>query len=169
MKIVRRIAGKTLMDRERSNNIRQTCGINEINNWILDKKKKWNERIDHMTKERIVKITRDKLPAGRRSTGIEKDGETTFQRIRQRQGCEEKQAICLYIVGRRRRRRSSISCLIHYVYEFFKSTYSFFDIMIMNSLDVLYLETVVHLEKWHASNFSAYNQLVHTDYWHNGI
>ena len=33
--------------------------------------------------------------------GTEKDGETIFQRIRQRQGCEEKQAMCLYTVGRR--------------------------------------------------------------------
>ena len=57
-----------------------------------------------MTEEKIVKITRDKLPAGRRSTGRPgKDGETTFQRTRQRQGCEEKQAISLYTVGRRRR------------------------------------------------------------------
>ena len=34
--------------------------------------------------------------------GTKKDGETIFQRIRQRQGCEEKQPICLYTVGRRR-------------------------------------------------------------------
>ena len=34
--------------------------------------------------------------------GLETDGETTFQRIRQKQGCEEKQAICLYKVERRR-------------------------------------------------------------------
>ena len=33
--------------------------------------------------------------------GPEKNGETIFQRIRQRQGCEEKQAICLYIIGGR--------------------------------------------------------------------
>ena len=36
---------------------------------------------------------------------LKKDGETTFQRTRQRQGCEEKQALRLYTVGRRRRRR----------------------------------------------------------------
>ena len=33
---------------------------------------------------------------------LEKYKETIFQRIRQRQGCEEKQALCLYTVGRRR-------------------------------------------------------------------
>ena len=35
--------------------------------------------------------------------GPQKDGETIFQRIRQRQGCEEKQALYLYTIGRRRR------------------------------------------------------------------
>ena len=34
--------------------------------------------------------------------GLEKDRETIFQRIRQRQGREEKQALCLYTAGRRR-------------------------------------------------------------------
>ena len=32
--------------------------------------------------------------------GLEKDRETIFQRICQRQECEEKQEICLYTVGR---------------------------------------------------------------------
>ena len=32
--------------------------------------------------------------------GPEKGREMIFQRIRQRQGCEEKQALCLYTVGR---------------------------------------------------------------------
>ena len=55
-----------------------------------------------MTEERIVKITRDKLPTG--LEGLEKDGETTFQRTRQRQTCEETQAISLYTAGRGRKR-----------------------------------------------------------------
>ena len=33
MKRARRIARKTLMDRERSEDIRQTCRINKINDW----------------------------------------------------------------------------------------------------------------------------------------
>ena len=69
MKIARRIEGKTLMDRERSGNIRQTCWIDKINDWVLDRKKKQNEHIDCMTEEIIIKITKDKLPAGRRNTG----------------------------------------------------------------------------------------------------
>ena len=58
------------MDRTRSDNIRQTCGIDKVNDWVLERKKKWNEHIDRMTEERIVKITRDKLPAGHMSTGM---------------------------------------------------------------------------------------------------
>ena len=44
--------------------------------------------------------------------GLERDRETIFQRIRQRQGCEEKQALCLYTVGRRRSKlfTKSLSC-----------------------------------------------------------
>ena len=59
------------MDRERCENIKQTCGIDKINDWVLEIKKKWNEHehIDRMTDERIVNITRNKLPTGRRSTG----------------------------------------------------------------------------------------------------
>ena len=37
--------------------------------------------------------------------GLKKDRKTIFQRIRQRQGCEDKQALCLYTAGRRRRRK----------------------------------------------------------------
>ena len=57
------------MYKERSETIRQTCRTDKINDWVLERKKKWNDHIDRMTKERIVKITRDKSPAGRRSTG----------------------------------------------------------------------------------------------------
>ena len=35
--------------------------------------------------------------------GLEKYKETIFQRIRERQGCEEEQVLCLYTVGRKRR------------------------------------------------------------------
>ena len=69
MKTARKIAGKTLMDKERSENIRQTCGIDKIRDWALDRKKKLNDHIDRMTEERIVKITRKKSSTGLRSTG----------------------------------------------------------------------------------------------------
>lgn len=67
MKIVRILSGKTLRDTERSENMIRTCWIDNINDRTLDRKIKWNEHIDQMTKERVVKIARDKLPAERRS------------------------------------------------------------------------------------------------------
>ena len=39
IEIARRIAEKTLMDRIRSDNIRQTCGMDKINDWVLERKK----------------------------------------------------------------------------------------------------------------------------------
>lgn len=55
MKVFRKITGKTLMDRERNENIRTICKINKY--------------INRMNEERIVKITRDKSPLGKRDIG----------------------------------------------------------------------------------------------------
>ena len=40
------------MDRGRNENIRQTCRIDKINDWVLERKKEWNKHIDLMTEER---------------------------------------------------------------------------------------------------------------------
>ncbi|XP_045480918.1 uncharacterized protein LOC123685306 [Harmonia axyridis] len=64
MKVLRKIAGKTLLDRERSDNIRKMCGVEEVNEWILRRKHEWNAHKDRMDHERIA---RDKSPTGKRS------------------------------------------------------------------------------------------------------
>ena len=69
MKVLRKIAGKTLLDRERSDNIKRTSKVENINEWILGRKHEWNAHISRMDQERIVRIARDKSPAGRRSMG----------------------------------------------------------------------------------------------------
>ncbi|XP_030760558.1 uncharacterized protein LOC115885711 [Sitophilus oryzae] len=69
MKILRKIAGKTLLDRERSDNIKQTCKVGSINEWVLSRRREWNEHIGRMDEGRIVRSARDKSPLGRRSTG----------------------------------------------------------------------------------------------------
>lgn len=69
MKTLRKIAGKTLMDRERSENIRSACNVDNINKWIHGRKQDWNDHISRMTDNRIVKIVRDKSPVGKRSVG----------------------------------------------------------------------------------------------------
>lgn len=55
MKVLRSIAGKTLLDRETSENIRRTCKTENINEWVLERKKEWNSHIDIMSDARIVK------------------------------------------------------------------------------------------------------------------
>ena len=43
LKVLHGIAKKALLDRETSENIRRTCGIEEdINCWLLKRKKQWN-------------------------------------------------------------------------------------------------------------------------------
>ena len=72
IKVLRGIAEKTLLDKETSENIRRTCGIEEdINCWVLKRKKQWNQHISRMEEERIVRIARDKSPID-----PEKDGAT---------------------------------------------------------------------------------------------
>ena len=68
MKVVRKIAGRTLFDRKRSEEIRRMSKIDNIND-CLQRKRNWNEHIPRMTDDRIVKTSRDKSPAGQRSTG----------------------------------------------------------------------------------------------------
>ncbi|XP_015182496.1 PREDICTED: uncharacterized protein LOC107069571 [Polistes dominula] len=69
MKIVRRIAGKSLWYRVRSEDLRKACQIENINDWVLSRKVEWNDHITRMTDDRVVKISRDKSPSGRRSVG----------------------------------------------------------------------------------------------------
>ncbi|XP_015187255.1 PREDICTED: uncharacterized protein LOC107072109 [Polistes dominula] len=69
MKIVRRIAGKSLWDRVRSEGLRKECQIENINDRVLSRKVEWNDHITRMTDDRVVKKSRDKSPSGRRSLG----------------------------------------------------------------------------------------------------
>ena len=47
--------------------MRERCKVENINNWVLNRKVEWNEHINRMDDRRIVKITRDKSPLGRRN------------------------------------------------------------------------------------------------------
>lgn len=69
MRVLRRMTGKTLLDRERSESIRRTCNVESVNEWTLNRKKEWNEHISRMDDRRMVRIARDKSPLGRRSPG----------------------------------------------------------------------------------------------------
>ncbi|XP_056642629.1 uncharacterized protein LOC130449021 [Diorhabda sublineata] len=69
MRILRRITGNTLRNRVISDYIRTTCNVEAINEWLLTRRKELNNYISRMTDSRVVKIVRDKSPAGRRSVG----------------------------------------------------------------------------------------------------
>jgi hypothetical protein len=56
MKVRRKIAGKTRIDRIRSQQIGESCGIQPINEWV--EMRRWDEHITRMDAERLVKISR---------------------------------------------------------------------------------------------------------------
>ncbi|XP_044749727.1 uncharacterized protein LOC123310328 [Coccinella septempunctata] len=69
MRVLRRITGKTMRDRERSENIRRECKTKNINESVKGRKMEWNRHIGRMTEDRLVRIARDMSPSGRRSVG----------------------------------------------------------------------------------------------------
>ena len=56
----------------RSQQIRESCGIQPINEWLERRRRRrreWDQHVKRMDAERLVKISRDKIPVGRRSPG----------------------------------------------------------------------------------------------------
>ena len=53
-----------MMKRGRNENIRRTCRTEDVNQWLLSRKNKWNQHINRMEDTRVVKIARDKSPLG---------------------------------------------------------------------------------------------------------
>ena len=70
MKVLRKIVGKTEIDTMRSQQTREPCGIRTINECVERRRRKeWDEYATRMDAERLVKISRDNVPIGRRSPG----------------------------------------------------------------------------------------------------
>ena len=70
MKVVRKTVGKIKIDRIRSQQIRESCGIQPINGWVERRiRRGWDQHVTRMDAERLVKISRDNIPAGKRSPG----------------------------------------------------------------------------------------------------
>ena len=66
MKALRKIVGKTKIDRIRNQQIRKSCGIQAINEWVERRRRReWDEHVTRMDAERLVKISRDSITAGR--------------------------------------------------------------------------------------------------------
>ncbi|KAF2895223.1 hypothetical protein ILUMI_10946 [Ignelater luminosus] len=66
MKILRRITNKTLRDRIPNDEIRRTCQIIPTEEWISRRKQEWNEYIEKMNQDRLVKMARNKIPQSAR-------------------------------------------------------------------------------------------------------
>ena len=64
MKVLRKIVGKTKIDRIRSQQITESCGIQQINERV-ERRREWDEYVTRMDAERLIKISRDIIPPGR--------------------------------------------------------------------------------------------------------
>ena len=64
MKVMRKIVGKTKIDRIRRQQIRESCGIQPINEWV-ERRREWDDHVTRMDAERLVKTSRGNMPAGR--------------------------------------------------------------------------------------------------------
>ena len=51
------------------NSISETCNVIDINSWIAEKRRIWNEHISRMDDTRLVKKARDSQPNTKRSIG----------------------------------------------------------------------------------------------------
>ena len=64
-KILRKIVGKRKIGWIRSEQIRESCAIQPINEWIERIRGEWDQHVARMDAEKLVKISRDNIPAGR--------------------------------------------------------------------------------------------------------
>jgi hypothetical protein len=64
MTILRKIVGKTKIDRIRSQQIRVSCDIHPVNERVESRRRGWDEHVTRMDAEKLVKISRDNIPAG---------------------------------------------------------------------------------------------------------
>ena len=65
MKVLRKIAGKTEIDRIRSQQISESCGIQPIGEYVETRKREWDQHVTRMDAEKLVKISGCNIPAGR--------------------------------------------------------------------------------------------------------
>ena len=67
-KVLRKIVCKTEIGRIRSQQIRESCGTQPINEWV-EIRREWDGHVSRMDAERLVKISRDNISAGRSPGG----------------------------------------------------------------------------------------------------
>ena len=65
MRILRKIVGKTKIEERSSQQITESCGVQTIIELRGRRGREWDEHVTRMDVERLVKILRDNIPAGR--------------------------------------------------------------------------------------------------------
>ncbi|KAJ4445668.1 hypothetical protein ANN_12352 [Periplaneta americana] len=69
MRFFRSVAGFTLLDHKRSEDIRAELKIFNLNDKLLECKEDWKEHIERMPEDRFPKLLLNYTPVGRRSIG----------------------------------------------------------------------------------------------------
>ena len=69
MRVIRAIQGKTLLDKIRNEDLRATCGIQDIVSWVRVRRREWAAHVKRMDEDRLPKIVTRNRPDGRRSRG----------------------------------------------------------------------------------------------------
>ena len=68
MKVLSKIVGKPKIDRIRSQQIKEPCSIQPINEWVERRRRReWDKLVTRTDAERLVKISRYNIPARGRS------------------------------------------------------------------------------------------------------
>ncbi|KAJ4426591.1 hypothetical protein ANN_26389 [Periplaneta americana] len=69
MKALRKIVGKTRLDKIRNTDIRNQCQIQEIGEWVETGRSQWAAHVSRMPEDRMTGIVRDNISVGKRSPG----------------------------------------------------------------------------------------------------
>lgn len=69
MKTLRKIVGKTRLDKIKNADIRNQCQIQEIGEWVETRRSQWAAHVSRMPEDRMTRIVRDSIPVGKRSPG----------------------------------------------------------------------------------------------------
>lgn len=69
MKVLRKIAGFTMWDRQQNAYVRDVCEVQDVAKWTRDRRRNWFEHVDRMDGERLAKVCMMGRPQGRRMPG----------------------------------------------------------------------------------------------------
>ena len=69
MRTLRRISNLTLYDKEKSDDVREECGIQKISEWIRRRNEEWYAHVGRMLEDRILSKIMKNRPEGKRSRG----------------------------------------------------------------------------------------------------